>query len=134
MHYHSRHFRSTAQRAIDELLVEGAAKPEGIKVLSQSERLSIVEAELAIRAKTIDNGFDRIEAWIKLMVTFGGGTILFGFGTLAYKVMVYDIATNKEMKAHIERTRTEDKLENLMLSTKSKLDNLRLSMELAIRK
>ncbi|RPB04324.1 hypothetical protein L873DRAFT_1799834 [Choiromyces venosus 120613-1] len=79
--------------------------------------------------------------------------------------MVYDIATNKEMKAHIERTvtaseqrtedklenlklstkselenlrlsmeRTEDKLENLMLSTKSKLDNLRLSMELAIRK
>ncbi|RPA92285.1 hypothetical protein L873DRAFT_1817940 [Choiromyces venosus 120613-1] len=61
--------------------------------------------------------------------------------------MVYDIATNKEMKAHIERTvtaseqRTGDKLENLKLEmenlkllTKSELDNLRLAMELAIRK
>src|SRR5437879_3466541 len=59
---------------------------------------------------------------------------------LAYKMMVYDIAVDKEMKTHIERTiagsehRTEGKLENLKLSTKSELDNLKLSMGLAIRK
>ncbi|PWW77703.1 hypothetical protein C7212DRAFT_177482, partial [Tuber magnatum] len=100
--------------------------------------------ELAIRGKTINNGLDRIETWIKLMITFSGGTVLFGFGTasslLAYKVMVYDLAADNEMKNHIARIiagsehRTEGRLENLKLSTKSELDNLKLSMELATRK
>ncbi|PWW72137.1 hypothetical protein C7212DRAFT_287254 [Tuber magnatum] len=140
-HHHSRYIHNTARkRAIDELLGEGVAKPEGIKVLSQLERLSVVETELTILTKTINNGLGRIESWIKLMATFGSGTVLFGFGTLAYKVIVYDITANKEMRDHIERTtaaserRIEEKLENLKLSTKSELDNLRLSMELNIRK
>jgi len=54
--------------------------------------------------------------------------------------MVYDVATYKEMRDHIERTvaaseqRTEDRLENLKLLTKSELDNLRLLLELNTRK
>ncbi|PWW75099.1 hypothetical protein C7212DRAFT_282373 [Tuber magnatum] len=76
MNHHSRYFRSTARKRVTkELFGEGAAKPEGIKVLSQLERLSSVETvriesqsvrqllaksekELAIRGKTINSGLD----------------------------------------------------------------------------
>ncbi|KAG0634203.1 hypothetical protein HOY80DRAFT_1100113 [Tuber brumale] len=147
MNHHSRYFRSTARkRVIEEFLGGGAAsaKPEGIKVLSQLERLSIVETELAIRCKTINSGLNRIETWMKLMITFGGGTVLFGFGSLAYKVMVYDIAAAEKMEDRVERIiertmaafeqRTESKLESLRLSTKSEMDNLKRLLEQSIRK
>ncbi|PWW75100.1 hypothetical protein C7212DRAFT_206386, partial [Tuber magnatum] len=85
-----------------------------------------------------------IESWMKLIISFGGGTVIFGFGSLAYKVMVYDIAAAKKMEDHVERIiertvaaseqRTESKLESLRLTTKSELDSLNLLLEQSLRK
>ncbi|KAG0636078.1 hypothetical protein HOY80DRAFT_891993 [Tuber brumale] len=99
--------------------------------------LTDTKKEVAIHRKAINDGFSRIESWIKLMIGIGGGTI-FSFGLLAYEVMIYDVAANKDMVTHIERVvaRSEQKMEaqmeSLKLSTKSEMDNLKCLVELAI--
>ncbi|PWW75769.1 hypothetical protein C7212DRAFT_345262 [Tuber magnatum] len=117
-----RKFGHTAQRkVIDELIGEVLTKHEAPK-MSELERLASLETEMGIHRKAINDGFSRIEGWIKLMVSGAGGTILFGFGgypQLIYKVMVYDIQMTKEMKEHLEKVFTaaqkkvEDKLEQV---------------------
>ncbi|RPA90711.1 hypothetical protein L873DRAFT_1820638 [Choiromyces venosus 120613-1] len=85
------------------------------------------------------------------MITFGGGTVICGFGSVSYKVMVYDIAAAGRMKAYIDHViagsehktqlrfdkfeqTTTAKLENLKLWTKSEFDSLQHLIELAVQK
>jgi len=89
------------------------------------------------------------------MMVFGGGTIFFGFGSLAYKVMVYDVDAKKEMMAHTARVvheseerlqtrfgspldnfeqKTQAQIENLKLETKSEIDKLGHLVELSTKK
>lgn len=49
---------------------------------------------------------------------------------LAYKVMVYNVATNKEMKTHIKHV-VEKAIPTSEQKTEAELDNLKLSIELA---
>ncbi|KAG0632760.1 hypothetical protein HOY80DRAFT_897577 [Tuber brumale] len=104
----------------------------------QRERLMIwarLLFQIAIHQKAITDGFTEIKGWIKTMILFGGGTIFFGFGSLvlAYEVMVYDVAANKEMMAHIVRvvheseeklqTRFDSRLDNFEQKIQSQIDN-----------
>ncbi|KAF8421607.1 hypothetical protein EV426DRAFT_608367 [Tirmania nivea] len=74
------------------------------------------------------------------MVSFGVGTVILGLGTLTYKVMVYDIAMNSEMKAFIDKaiTTSEQKTEKAIPAsqqkTKAELDNLKLALELTTQR
>ncbi|CAZ83628.1 unnamed protein product [Tuber melanosporum] len=111
--------------------------------------------EVAIHRKAITDGFTEIKGWIKTMMVFGGGTIFFGFGSLAYKVMVYDVDAKKEMMAHTARVvheseerlqtrfgspldnfeqKTQAQIENLKLETKSEIDKLGHLVELSTKK
>jgi hypothetical protein len=75
-----RKFGHTVQRkVIDELIGEVPMKHEAPK-MSELERLASLETEVGIHRKAINDGFSRIEGWIKLLVSIAGGTILFGFG------------------------------------------------------
>ncbi|KAI5849587.1 hypothetical protein DFP73DRAFT_629790 [Morchella snyderi] len=49
----------------DELLEEGIAKPKGIELLTEVERVSAVETEVSNLKASITDGFNRIEGWIK---------------------------------------------------------------------
>ncbi|KAL0639764.1 hypothetical protein Q9L58_001079 [Maublancomyces gigas] len=109
--HHSRHFGNTAQAK-----ERGTAKPEGIKEVSDLKG-------------SITDGFNRIEAWIKAVVSFEGGTVLSRLGALAYKVIVYNVATDKEMKTLIEHV-VEKAIAISEQKTEAKLDNLKLSMKL----
>ena len=85
------------------------------------------------------------------MVTIGLGSVRFsdcGFATcsaltdlqIAYKVIVYDVATNNEMKAYIDKaiTTSEQKTEKNITAPeqkmKAELDNLKLAMELTTQR
>ncbi|KAG0128333.1 hypothetical protein HOY82DRAFT_621969 [Tuber indicum] len=140
-YYRATHFPRklghTAQRkAIDELIGEALTTHEAPK-MSELERLASLETEVGIHRKTINDGFSKIEGWIKILVSIAGGTIL------SYEVMVYDIQTAKETREHMENTakemkeylgkvvttaekRTDDKLEHLKLWQKSEMSDLKL--------
>ncbi|CUS06761.1 unnamed protein product [Tuber aestivum] len=100
--------------------------------------------EVAIHQKAITEGFTEIKGWIKTMLVFGGGTILFGFGSLAYKVMVYDVDAKKEMMAHTTRvvheseeklgTRFGSRLDNFEKQTQAQIENVKLETKLEIDK
>ncbi|CUS10970.1 unnamed protein product, partial [Tuber aestivum] len=165
----TRHFTKTTKRAIDDVFAEAAIpKSEGTRVLSHLERLTAVETiltkEVAIHRKAITDGFMEIKGWIEMMMVFGGGTIFFGFGSLAYKVMVYDVDAKKEMMAHTARVvhdrlvnntiheseeklqtrfgsrvdnfeqKTRAQIKNLKLETKSEIDKLGHLVELSTKK
>lgn len=118
-----------------------------IKVLALVERLSAVDqlglTKFRISKDLFTDGFNRIKAWIKTVVIFGGGTVLLGLGavrspadsgfpsysTHIYKVMVHNVATNKEMKTHIKHV-VEKAIPTSEQKTEAKLDNLKLSIEL----
>jgi hypothetical protein len=70
----------------------------------------------------IDGSFKRIEGWLKLIITFGVGTLPLGWEQyilvgicllfraiqliylqLVLKVMYYDVEANKEMRLYIEK-------------------------------
>ncbi|KAG0129452.1 hypothetical protein HOY82DRAFT_610689 [Tuber indicum] len=130
--HHTRHFTNATKRAIDDFAEAAIPKSEGIRVLSHLERLTAVETEVSIHQKAITDGFAEIKGWVKMMVGMGGGTIIFGFGSLAYKVMVYDVAAKEEMMAHTERVvraseeKTQARIESLERGTQAQTENLKL--------
>ncbi|KAF8477594.1 hypothetical protein BDZ91DRAFT_778626 [Kalaharituber pfeilii] len=99
------------KRIVDEVVREDIEQPKGKRVLTQLERLSIVEIEVENVKGSIDDGFKRIEGWIKTVVTFGVGKVILGLGTLSYNVMIYNVSVNSEMKTYIEKaiTASEEK-------------------------
>ncbi|CUS15813.1 unnamed protein product [Tuber aestivum] len=80
------HLSQTTKREIDELVGESILNPAAPQAFPQLERLSTIETEVAIHRKAINNGFARIEGWVKMMVGIGGGTIVFGFGSVSSPV------------------------------------------------
>ncbi|KAF8423836.1 hypothetical protein EV426DRAFT_601364 [Tirmania nivea] len=82
---------------------------------------------------SIGDGIKRIEGWIKTIVPFGVGTVILGLGTLSYKVMIYDVSVNSEMKSFIGGAIAASE-EKTKAATKAELDNIRLSLELSIQR
>ncbi|KAG0128263.1 hypothetical protein HOY82DRAFT_592913 [Tuber indicum] len=145
--------QNSSKGVMDDLINEAvtASRPEGPQVLSHLERTTAAETEIAIHRKAINDGFAEIKGWVKMLVGFAGGTLVFGFGSLGYKVMVYDVNTNKEMIAPIEKVvreseqktgarlnhieqKTHGQIESFQLWTKSEIGNLGRLVELFTKK
>ncbi|KAF8461257.1 hypothetical protein BDZ91DRAFT_851176 [Kalaharituber pfeilii] len=98
------------RKAIDDLSGAASEEPQGIKVLTELERLNV---------------WRLIEGWIKLIITFGMATVTLGLGMLVLRVMYYDIGANKEIRFHLEKVVTTEGAK-----TKLEMDKLRLAMKL----
>ncbi|KAF8437392.1 hypothetical protein BGX38DRAFT_1273965 [Terfezia claveryi] len=110
------------KRIVDDVLQEGIEQPEGTRVLTLVERVGIIETEFGYLRRSIDDGFKRIEGWIKSIVTFGVGTVVLGLGTLSYKVMIYDVSVHNEMRSYNTETRAylEEKIEKTISASEQR--------------